>query len=713
MPGSPDPRISQAAEALLDAVADADREQVSAAVQFAVAAHDGQRRKSGEPFVCHPLSVAAILAREGLAAPTICAGVLHDTVEDTGATVADISSQFGPEVAAMVDGVTKIQRIAARGTPQREKLETYRKLVLASAEDLRTLLVKLADRLDNMRSLQALAPDRQQAIARETLEVYAPLAHRLGMAAFKDELEDLAFRISDPGAWQEAGAVQAQQGRASGQRMKEMSGRLQAALEGAGVPAQISARVKSRYSIARKLQAGGGELHDIFGLRIITETEAGCYAALGLVHAAYAPRFDRFKDYIAVPKANLYRSLHTTVIGAGAIPVEVQIRTARMHEAAEHGIAAHWQYKEQLSGGGPAPTRAWAQRLREAAGSPDPQDAFDALRREAFEEEIYVFTPQGDIRLLPAGSTPVDFAYAVHSELGHRCVGARVNGDLRPLSAPLQSGDTVEVLRGKEVRPRRDWLNSAVSARARSRIRAWLARQSEPELIERGLAALQDGLKAAGLEPLAAPGPLAAEAAKLGYVSLDRCAVDAARPDKARALVQRIIRGLAEPGPGPAGEAPRHPERRGKAPAGDGVLVEGQTGIPVRLAGCCTPHPGDRIEGFVSMHRGVAVHRADCRQLARTGERAKARAIAVEWEQGAESNFRFEVAAVFADRPELMADIATAVYAEGSGLVEISMRVQRGLVRGKVAVSASSPAQAEQVRAALESLDGAVSVRRA
>lgn len=689
------------------------------AVALAARHHAGQRRKSGEPFVMHPLEVARILARDGLGYETVIAGICHDLLEDTDCTREEIVERFGEPVAAIVDGVTKVSRSAAKLSPSARKAGTYQKLILAAADDARVLPVKLADRLHNLRTIQALPRSRQEAIARETLLIYAPLAHRLGMSRIKTELEDRSLAITDPTAYAEAAAIQAEHRSRAERELGSLRGELEEALEAAGIEAELSARFKSRYSIAEKLKrAEPDEIADVLGLRVIVGTVEQCYLALGAIHGRWPPKPGTFDDYIATPRANLYQSLHTTVIAHGAT-VEVQIRTREMHEIAEYGIAAHWAYKETLRGGGPHTTRrflelaAEEQRRTGDGGEEALVEAYEALRRELFAEDLVVFTPAGDVKLLPQGACAIDFAYMVHTELGDRITGARVDGRLYPITKALPQGAVVEIVAADEGRPSLDWLEAVKTNRARSRIRSLNQADLDRELAQRGRELLVRELRKAGVAPLARAEALEEALERIGYEdAAEALRAAAAEQSRLRHLVRRLIREVA-PRPQAAPEEPgrRRKSRRRQASEGS-VLVEGMTGIATRLAGCCHPEPGDEIVGFISLGRGVSVHRRGCRNVAQLARAQRARLVNVRW-AGSQSPFTVSLEVSFLDRPQLLHRIAEAIYGSGAEFVGTELRLgSGGVVRGTLRVRVASTQQANKARERLAALEGALAVDR-
>lgn len=644
---------------------DAGREIVRAA-RVAAEAHKDQFRRSGEPYVSHPVAVAGITADLGLDEITVVSALLHDSVEDTGITLDDINRQFGPEVAAVVDGVTKLDRLAF-DSKEAQQAATIRKMFIAMASDWRVLLIKLADRLHNMRTLAVMPVPKQQRIAQETLDVYAPLAHRLGVQQVKWQLEDLCFATLHPKRYAEIEQMVAARAPERDEYVNKVLDQLRAQLEETGVHCEVSGRSKHLWSIYEKMVVRGKEFDDIFdlvGLRIITTHERDCWAALGVIHALWRPVQGRFKDYINSPKFNLYQSLHTTVIGPGGKPVEIQIRTTEMHAKAEFGIAAHWSYKESAS----AAELAWMQRISDAdTESSDPVSFLESIKADLEQDEVYVFTPKGRVIALSADSTPVDFAYAVHTEIGHRCIGAKVNGRLVPLDSPLASADTVEILTAKSetAGPSRDWMNFVASSRARNKIRQWFSRERREDALESGREALSKELRresmpiattltSAALRSVAESMNLADDEAL--FVALGEGQVSAS------SVVQRLLREMR------GGEeqfattvtrssrTPRSPHRRTA-----GIWVEGLDDVMVHLARCCTPVPGDQIIGFVTQGRGVSVHRTDCSNAEALGERSTDRVIEVEWDASGEGVFRATLEVLAFDRSRLLADITQTV----------------------------------------------------
>ncbi|MCW3157755.1 bifunctional (p)ppGpp synthetase/guanosine-3',5'-bis(diphosphate) 3'-pyrophosphohydrolase [Micropruina sp. KQZ13P-5] len=657
--------------------------------------HAGQSRKSGDPYITHPLAVATILAELGMTETTLCAALLHDTVEDTSYTMAQLTADFGSEVATMVDGVTKLDKVTYG---ESAKAETLRKMVLAMSRDIRVLVIKLADRLHNMRTLGFLRQDKQVVIANETLEIFAPLAHRLGMNAIKWELEDLAFATLHPKIYDEIVRMVAARAPLRENYLRQVIDQVRDDLNEAKIKATVYGRPKHYYSIYQKMVVRGRdffEIYDLVGLRILVETQRDCYAALGVLHARWNPLPGRFKDYIAMPKFNLYQSLHTTVLGPDSKPVEFQIRTQEMHRHAEYGVAAHWKYKE----GGkvtPANDLAWVRQITEwQRETEDPGEFLDTLRFEINTTEVFVFTPKGDVISLPAGSTPVDFAYAVHTEVGHRTIGARVNQRLVPLEYQLNNGDQVEVLTSKSPNagPSRDWVNFVASPRARTKIRQYFMRERREESIEQGKEALAKQLRRTGLpvHRLLSAEHLAALARHFRVA--DTNALYAAIGEgtvSAQNVVERLI--AAEGGAEEAAEASvedhsaiigtsaskrRRPSRR----TNDiGVVVEGHNDMWVKLAKCCMPVPGDDIIGFITREEGVSVHRSDCTNA--DNLRAKPdRLVEVSWATpSADSSFLVAVHVEGLDRSGLLSDVSRVMTEHHSNIISMSANTSKDRV---------------------------------
>jgi GTP diphosphokinase / guanosine-3',5'-bis(diphosphate) 3'-diphosphatase len=642
----------------------ADTQLIERAFGVARDAHADQVRRSGEPYIAHPLGVATILADLGLDDVTIAAALLHDAVEDTVLTAADLEEQFGTDVAAIVDGVTKLDRLQF-DSKEAQQAATLRKMLVAMAKDIRVLLIKLADRLHNMRTIASLPEEKQYRIAQETHEIYAPLAHRLGIAGLKWQLEDLAFAVLHPKRYAEIEQMVATRSPERDDHLHLVVEELRSRLAELGIPAEVGGRPKHYWSIYEKMVVRGKEfddVQDLVGVRVIVDSVKDCYGALGSIHALWNPVQGRFKDYIAMPKFNLYQSLHTTVVGPEGKPVEVQIRTAEMHRRAEYGIAAHWGYKEQHS---PAEDLAWLQRMVDwQQETSDPTEFMESLKVDLEQDEVFVFTPKGKVITLPAGATAVDFAYAIHTEVGHRCIGARVDRRLVPLDSALVSGVSVEIFTSKVegAGPSRDWLQFVKTPRARSKIRQWFSRERREDAIETGKDELVKALRKEGLpvQKLAGSSVVAKVAEAMSYADLD--ALHAAIGEghvSPRTVVQRAqreLRGGEEQLPVTARRPPRRPPgARHRRTVG--VHVEGLDDMMVRLSRCCTPVPGDEIMGFVTRGRGVSVHRTDCANAAGLATQAQ-RVIEVEWDHDQPATYIVSVEVEALDRSRLLRDIA-------------------------------------------------------
>jgi GTP pyrophosphokinase len=663
-----------------------DRELLERAFVFASEAHDGQQRRSGEDFLHHPLGVARILADLHADDATIAGALLHDVVEDTSRSPEEVRDEFGDEIGQLVEGVTKLTRIHFQSR-EHAQAENYRKMIVAMARDPRVILIKLGDRLHNMRTIEYLGKQKQMQKARETLEVYAPLAHRLGIHTVKWQLEDLAFATLHPRKYTEIQSM-VNQRRADREKFVAEAGEaLQRELEKVGIPADILGRAKHFYSIYEKMAKRGkefNEIYDLTAMRVIVERdgkegERDCYGALGIIHSLWKPMPGRFKDYVAMPKFNLYRSLHTTVIGPEGRPLEIQVRTRDMHETAEYGIASHWLYKDRPV---KEPERlAWLSQLadwqREESDPGELRRAFPELG----SDEVYVYTPKGEVKSLPTGSTPIDFAYAVHTDVGHRTVGAKINGRIVPLHYRLQTGDFVEILTSRQTGrgPSRDWLSLAASSRARNKIRQWLSRESREETESRGRESLEAALKQHKLPYRRLAGsPLLAEVIReMGfkkaedfYLALGSGKLQASQV--ANKVLQRLkTTEVAEEAP--VVERPK--ARHAVASQNFGINVEGLEGVLVRLAKCCTPVPGDGIVGYISLGKGITIHREDCPNV-KALQRNPERFTPVEWDGGASQSFRVQIAVTSWDRPRLLEDVARTFAEHGANIVEYGGHVE-------------------------------------
>ncbi len=706
----------------------ADTALLERAYRTAEQLHSGQFRKSGDPYITHPLAVAQILAELGMTESTLVAALLHDTVEDTSYTLEQVSRDFGDEVSLLVDGVTKLDKVKYGETAQSE---TIRKMIVAMSRDIRVLVIKLADRLHNLRTLQYLRPDKKSRIATETLEIYAPLAHRLGMNTIKWELEDLSFATLHPKVYDEIVRLVAGAAPEREEFLSEVVAAVNTDLRAAKIKATVTGRPKHYYSIYQKMVGRGREFSDIYdlvALRILVETPRDCYAALGVMHVRWNPLPGRFKDYIAMPKFNMYQSLHTTVLGPGGKPVELQIRTEDMHHRAEYGVAAHWKYKEGKDKDGkggssvPAPAKGdssdlvWVRQLLDwQRETSDPSEFLDSLRFEINSSEVFCFTPKGDVKSLPSGSTPVDFAYAVHTEVGHRCVGSRVNGRLVPLESALSNGDMVEVFTSKaeEAGPSRDWLSFVKSPRARNKIKQFFTRERREESIERGKEALAKHLRKAGLpmQRLLTIEHLTAVARHFRLVSVDGLyAAIGEGHVGAAAAVNRLI--SVEGGEDAAVEETtedRVVTSRNRRTGGDGetgVEVIGSSDLWVKLAKCCTPVPGDDILGFVTRGSGVSVHRADCVNAASLKSQPE-RLVEVAWLAGAQSSYLVAVQVEGLDRNGLLTDVTRALSEQHANILSAALTTAKGRTcKFKFTFETGDPTHLDHVLRAVRGVSG-------
>jgi GTP pyrophosphokinase len=695
-----------------------DKELIRRAFDYAEAHHEGQMRRSGEEFIRHPWGVAQICAELRLDDKTIAAALLHDVVEDTAAELEEVRAEFGEEIAYLVEGVTKLTRIQFSSREQAEA-ENYRKMIVAMAQDVRVILIKLADRLHNMRTIEYLGRQKQTQKAKETLEVYAPLAHRLGIHAVKWELEDLAFQILHPRKYQEIKAMVADRRADREAQVERAATMLREELAKVEIPADIVGRAKHFYSIYDKMAKRGkefNEIYDLTAMRVIVERggEEGtrdCYGALGIIHSLWKPMPGRFKDFVAMPKLNRYRSLHTTVIGPNGTPLEIQVRTREMHEEAEYGVAAHWLYKRGRAGKGDDEWVTWVKSLMDWQGDDqEPAEFMRTLRTDLFEEEVYVFTPKGEVKRLPVGSTPIDFAYAVHTDVGHRTVGAKVNGRIVPLHYRLKNGEFVEILTSKSGRgPSRDWLAVATSSRARSRIRQWFQRETKEETEAKGREALEQALKAQNLpyRKLQSSTVLAQVIREMGfkkaedfYLALGSGKIGAGQ------VVNKVIQRLKTDEVAAEPAISRKPTRSKTTVAGDrlGIVVPGVSDVLIRLAKCCTPVPGDPIAGYISLGRGITIHRTDCPNV-RALRRNPERFTDVEWEGDAASSFEVKIGVEAWDRARLLEDVARTFAEHGANIVSYGGTVEDGMARNWYAATLGDVKDLRSLLNALRNLD--------
>ncbi|GAA1801252.1 MULTISPECIES: bifunctional (p)ppGpp synthetase/guanosine-3',5'-bis(diphosphate) 3'-pyrophosphohydrolase [Brevibacterium] len=715
----------------------ADIDLVVRAYTVAEEAHRGQTRKSGDPYITHPVAVATILAEIGMLPVTLAAALLHDTVEDTDYSLEQLTESFGPEVAAMVDGVTKLDKLTYG---QAAQSETVRKMIVAMAKDIRVLVIKLADRLHNARTWKFVPASSSTKKARETLEIYAPLAHRLGMNTIKWELEDLSFQVLHPKVYDEVVRLVADRAPEREKYLSTVSHELQSELADSGIEAAITGRPKHYYSIYQKMVVRGHEFADIYdlvGVRVLVETVRECYATLGIVHARWNPVPGRFKDYIAMPKYNMYQSLHTTVIGPGGKPVEIQIRTHEMDRRAEFGVAAHWKYKDRgnpskaitsntarsvkVSDDGGVDDAAWLRQLldwqREVS---DPDEFLDSLRYEVNSKEVYVFTPKGDVMSLPAGATPVDFAYAVHTEVGHKTMGARVNGRLVALDTELKNGDSVEVFTSKDENagPSRDWLGFVKSPRARSKIRQWFSKERREEAIENGREQLARAMRR---HSLSANALMSQEALQVVATELrlpDVTALYAAIGNgvtSAAHVVDLLAKEVGEEEEVPV--LPPEPRNRtgqssGHHSSAGGVVVKGVDDVLVKLARCCTPVPGDEIVGFVTRGSGVSVHRVDCPNVVSL-EREPERMVEVSWGEKTSGVYLVQIQVEALDRSGLLSDITKVLTETHVNILSASVATSKARVaQSKFVFEMSDASHLDTVLSAVRKVEGVFDVYR-
>ncbi|NLE97287.1 MAG: bifunctional (p)ppGpp synthetase/guanosine-3',5'-bis(diphosphate) 3'-pyrophosphohydrolase [Propionibacterium sp.] len=701
----------------------ADLEVIERAYRTAELYHADQTRQSGEPYVTHPLSVATILAELGMTEPVIVAALLHDTVEDTDYTLEQVRTEFSDEVARMVDGVTKLDKLTYGETA---KAETIRKMIMATSEEVRVLVIKLADRLHNMRTLGSLRPDKQIRIATETLNIFAPLAHRLGMNTIKWELEDLSFQVIEPNFYQEiVDMVQA----AAPEReatLRELIAQFQKLLADAKIAATVYGRPKHYYSIYQKMMVRGRDFRDIYdliGLRVLVEDDRDCYAVLGVAHAAWKPIPGRFKDYIANSKFNMYQSLHTTVLGANNEPVELQIRTQEMHRRAEYGVAAHWKYKRNLREGitpEEAGLRAMHQLSVMSKETDDPSEFLDSVLFEINADEIFVFTPKGEVTSLPVGATPVDFAFSVHTEVGYRCIGARVNGRLVSLSTPLQQGDKVEILTSKtdEASPSRDWLNFVVTSRARQKIRQHFSRERRDEAIEQGKDVLAKELRRHGvpLQRLLNLENLTAVAHELGHkdVATLYSAIGEGHLGAQHVVTKLVaLHGGEDEMIDTVTEGIVVNKQAAKASATAQVLVSGDDAVVAKFAKCCTPLPGDEIIGFVTKGDGVSVHLRGCSNVPSLLEQPE-RIIDVSWNADQGSTFVVTLQMRGMDRSGLLSEISTVLSQLHIDIISATITTSRDKeFTGKISFEAADPMHLQHVINQVRKIPGVFDVYRA
>jgi guanosine-3',5'-bis(diphosphate) 3'-pyrophosphohydrolase len=702
-----------------------DRARVEEAFVFACEHHADQRRKSGEHFIVHPTAVAKICAGMRLDTETLVAALLHDTVEDTSASLEEVKELFGEEVMTLVDGVTKLTGITFTSRDEAQA-ENYRKMMVAMASDIRVILIKLADRLHNMRTIDAMPKQKQIEKAKETLEIYAPIAHRLGIHAIKWELEDLAFAALHPRKYQEIKGLVNQQREEREDYVNAAGDELSRELEALGIAARISGRAKHFYSIYSKMTKKGrefNEIYDLTAMRVVVDSVKDCYGTVGVIHSLWKPLPGRFKDFVAMPKFNMYQSLHTTVIGPEGLPLEIQIRTRDMHDMAEFGVAAHWMYKQDPTKKGSAGPEGddklkwlrsmldWQQELH------DPKEFMESLRVDLFDEEVFVFTPKGEVKSLAQGATPLDFAYEVHTEVGHRCVGAKVNGKIVPLNYALASGDIVEILTSKRDRgPSRDWLALVKTTRARNKIKQFFKAESREDTEHTGRELLQEHLKKQGLPPQKiVSSPLLAEVIReMGFRRAEEfyMALGGAKISPkvvVNKVMQRLKQGEAAEDETDPAESLVNTRRARRAPTGKagsyGIRVDGVEDVLVRLAKCCRPVPGDPIVGYVSLGRGITIHRDDCPNTVALRKDPE-RFVRVHWEGDHQSSFRVELQVDAWDRHRLLEDLSRTFAEAGLNIVEARCIVSSPMVQNRFVVEVPDTQGLKQAVQRLRNIEG-------
>jgi GTP pyrophosphokinase len=690
-----------------------DLELITRAYEFSRVAHAGQKRHSGEDYIVHCIEVTEILADLHLDTATLVSGLIHDVVEDTSATLGDVHDAFGEEVVKVVDGLTKISRVEFR-TNTEQQVENYRKLLLSMAQDARVILVKLADRLHNMRTLEYLTEEKRLRIAEETRDIYAPLAHRLGVATIKWELEDLCFKFLEPESYRELARKVAEKRHEREDLIERLRAPLEEDLRAAGIVCEVTGRPKHLWSIQRKMarrEKAYEEIYDLMAVRVIVETVTDCYHALGIIHNRWTPLQERFHDYIATPKSNMYQSLHTTIFGPGGRLYEIQMRTREMHRTAEYGIAAHWKYKEGASGDEVDDTLSWFRQVLEwQQETREPEEFMEFLRIDLFQDEIFVFTPRGDVKQLPKGATSIDFAFAVHTEVGLRCAGTKVNGRIAPLSRELKNGDTVEILTDAKQRPSRDWLGFVKTARARNKVRQWIRTEEFASSARVGRDFLDREIRKARRERVGED-RLAAVAKELEFPDAAHLFAALGRGDIGPAAV------LGKLWPDATPAAPERPASafdrlvsrvRGKP---RGVRIQGMDGLMMRYSQCCQPVPGDKVTGYITRGRGVSIHRVDCPNVLQMGEHPERR-VEIQWEAEAGERFFVRLVMEGTDRRGLFAEIATVISATNTNIKSAEIQAEAMGMRGQFVVEVENLTHLNRVLKAVRRVRGVLSVER-
>jgi GTP diphosphokinase / guanosine-3',5'-bis(diphosphate) 3'-diphosphatase len=690
-----------------------DLELIDRALRFSASAHRGQKRMSGEDFVSHSIAVALILAEQLLDTTSIAAALLHDVVEDSDVQTEDLAREFNPEVAGIVDGLTKISSLTFRSSAE-EQVENYRKLLLSIARDARVIIIKLADRLHNMRTLEHLSPERRQRIALETREIYAPLAHRFGMAGMKAELEDLAFKFLESDEYRELAHQVAAKKAVREQMILKLRTPLEYELKRAGIESfDVTGRPKHLWSIYQKMRKRGkgfDEIYDLMAVRVTVRTVPECYHVLGIIHHNWTPIQERIKDYIASPKSNAYQSLHTTIFGPGGQLFEVQIRTQEMHRTAEYGIAAHWVYKKDGTRDELDQHLGWFRQLLELQqDTHSPEEFLEFLKIDLYQDEIFVFTPKGDVKRLPKGSTPIDFAFHVHTDVGLKCQGARINGRIAPLHRELKNGETIEVLTGPNAKPSRDWLNHVRTARARHKIKQWVKHEEETVSLVLGKEIMAREVRRRRLEP-PQDDRLAKAAATLSLADGRGLEIALGRGDIA---IGQVIRALYPDLPQDELQEPK-PTVFGRVidriRLGRGIKIQGVDGLMVRYAQCCQPVPGDPVVGYVTQGRGISIHRADCPNLLTLS--AEERRVDIDWQETAGEAFRVRLAVAADDRRGLYADLMEAISQTGTNIKGADLHTKDGTVFGTVFVEVDNLPHLAKVLKAIRRVKGVTQVER-
>ena len=697
---------------------DADLGMVRKAYEFSAKAHEGQTRLSGEPYVKHPVAVAGVLTSLKTDVTAILAGLLHDTLEDTVATADELQREFGKEVVHLVDGVTKIGKITFRSSEEKQA-ENFRKMVLSMADDIRVVIIKLADRLHNMRTLEHLKENKRQEIAQETLEIYAPLANRIGIGWVKNELEDLCLKHLKPDVYETLRVSVAKRDEDRQQYIQEVQALVEKALVENGLAGAVYGRPKHLYGIYQKMKKQSisfDEVYDLTALRIITDTKMNCYALLGVIHSLWRPLPGRFKDYIAIPKSNLYQSLHTTVVGPKGEHVEFQIRTEEMHRVAEYGIAAHWKYKEQgRVQDKDSKAFGWLRQFIEwQKDLPDNRQFMDSVKLELFHDVVYVFTPKGTVKELPKGGTPVDFAYAIHTEVGDHCVGAKVNGKIVPLRHELTSGDTIEILTSSNQTPHRDWLKFVRTSRAKTKIKHWIKAEEQKRSLEIGWRLLEAEIRRHGLTPSQAlkSDALLDVAKQEGYATIDELAAAVGFGHVATAQVVGRLVAPTSAGPSIQPEPVGVPKVVGKRGEEPGVQVKGSRDLLMQLSRCCNPVPGDRILGYITRGRGLTIHSVDCPNLGAL-DYDRERLVEVEWDTAMLSQHAVKIAVVAEDKTGVLANVSSAIAECNANIsrAEIITREDRKAELDFV-VEIADTSHLNRVLKAIERVDGVITARR-